>query len=238
MYFRSDNIAVRYDKVLALKGLSMELAEASRIVALIGANGAGKTTTLRAITGLSRITSGEIWFEGERIDRLSTSEIVARGVVMVPEGRRVFPYMSVRDNLIMGAYLRRDAAGIRADLDRVLTRFPPLQERLRQPGGTLSGGEQEMLAIGRALMSRPKLFLLDEPSLGLAPLVVREIAKLILDVNRDDGVGVILVEQNSRMALRISDYAYVLETGNVALHGPSRDLIDNEHVKELYLGGA
>lgn len=238
MYFHSDKIAVRYDKVLAVKDLSIQLEHESSIIALIGANGAGKTTTLRAITGLSRVAAGEVWFEDERIDQLSPAQIVARGVVMVPEGRRIFPFMSVKDNLMMGAYLRKDHAAIRSDYDKVLARFPRLQERLRQAGGTLSGGEQEMVALGRALMSKPKLFLLDEPSLGLAPLVVREIAKLIVSISREDGVGVILVEQNSRMALRISDYAYVLETGNVALHGPSRDLLENDHVKELYLGGA
>jgi branched-chain amino acid transport system ATP-binding protein len=237
MYFRSDNMAVRYDKVLALKGVSIALERPNQIIALIGANGAGKTTTLRAITGLSPLASGEVWFQGERLDKLSTAEIVARGVVMVPEGRRIYPFMTVKDNLMMGAYLRRDTAAIKNDLDRTLARFPRLRDRLRQQGGTLSGGEQEMLAIGRALMSKPKLFLLDEPSLGLAPLIVREIAKLISDISSEEGVGIILVEQNSRMALRISDYAYVLETGSVALHGPSTDLIDNDHVKELYLGG-
>jgi branched-chain amino acid transport system ATP-binding protein len=236
VYFAVRNLSVRYDKVQALERVTLELAK-GEIIALIGANGAGKTTTLRAITGLTRPAAGEIFFEDERLDRLSPSEICARGLAMVPEGRHVYPFMSVRDNLLMGAYRRRDKAGIRADLDKVFIRFPRLKERLRQQGGTLSGGEQEMLVVARALMARPKLLLLDEPSLGLAPMVVREIARLITAVNREDGVSVILVEQNSRMALRIAAHAYVLETGRVALSGPSAELLDNDHVRRLYLGG-
>jgi branched-chain amino acid transport system ATP-binding protein len=208
VYFAVRNLSVRYDKVQALERVTLELAK-GEIIALIGANGAGKTTTLRAITGLTRPAAGEILFEDERLDRLSPSEICARGLAMVPEGRHVYPFMSVRDNLLMGAYRRKDKAGIRADLDKVFIRFPRLKERLRQQGGTLSGGEQEMLVVARALMARPKLLLLDEPSLGLAPMVVREIARLITAVNREDGVSVILVEQNSRMALRIAAHAYV-----------------------------
>jgi branched-chain amino acid transport system ATP-binding protein len=206
MYFAVRNLSVRYDKVQALENLSLEL-EQGKIMALIGANGAGKTTTLRAITGLTRPVTGEIWFEDERLDRLSPTEICGRGVAMVPEGRHVYPYMSVRDNLLMGAYRRTDKAGIKQDLEKVFTRFPRLRERMRQQGGTLSGGEQEMLAVARALMAQPRLLLLDEPSLGLAPMVVREIARLITAVNREDGVSVILVEQNSRMALRIASHA-------------------------------
>jgi branched-chain amino acid transport system ATP-binding protein len=236
MYFAVRSLSVRYDKVQALEHVSLEL-EQGEIIALLGANGAGKTTTLRAITGLTRPAAGEIWFEDERLDRLSPSEICARGVAMVPEGRHVYPYMSVRDNLLMGAYRRKDQAGVRADLEKVFVRFPRLKERVRQQGGTLSGGEQEMLVVARALMARPKLLLLDEPSLGLAPMVVREIARLITTINRDDGVSVILVEQNSRMALRISAHAYVLETGCVALSGSSAELLDNDHVRRLYLGG-
>ena len=234
--FEMRGVSVRYDKVLALQGVSINLAD-SGIVALIGANGAGKTTTLRAITGLARAAGGEIWFEGERIDRLPPAAIVARGIVMVPEGRHAYPFMSVRDNLLMGAYLRRDARAVRGDLDGVLARFPRLRERLRQQAGTLSGGEQEMLVVGRALMARPRLLLLDEPSLGLAPLVTRDIARMIVGINRDDKVAVILVEQNSRMALKISHKAYVLETGRVGLEGPSHALIDNDEIKRLYLGG-
>ena len=236
MYFECKDLTVRYDKVTALRGISLGL-EQGKIVALIGANGAGKTTTLRAITGLTRPSGGEIWFDGQRIDGLPTAEIVARGIAMVPEGRRIYPHMTVKDNLLMGAYLRKDRAGIQQDLERIFARFPRVKERLRQPGGTLSGGEQEMVVVGRALMARPRLLLLDEPSLGLAPMIVREIAKLVIEINRDDRVSVILVEQNSRMALKVSSYAYVLETGQIGLQGPSAALMDNAHVKRLYLGG-
>lgn len=235
-YFEARDLTVGYDKVTAIRDVSIGFDQGG-IVALIGANGAGKSTTLRAITGLKRPARGEIWFDGERIDGRTPAHLVRRGIAMVPEGRRVFPHMSVRDNLMMGAYSRSDGAGITSDLERILTRFPRLRERLRQNAGTLSGGEQEMLVIGRALMARPRLLLLDEPSLGLAPLVVRDIARLILEINRDDGVSVILVEQNSRMALRISQYAYVLETGQVRLEGASSDLLDNAHIRALYLGG-
>ena len=236
MYFACRNVSVRYDRVVAVRNVSIDCDEGT-CIALIGANGAGKTTTLRAITGLVKPFSGEIRFQGERIDTLEPSEIVDRGITMVPEGRRVFPLMSVRDNLLMGAYLRRDAAAVKADLDRVCDRFPRLRERIGQRAGTLSGGEQEMLVVCRALMARPKLLILDEPSLGLAPIVVREIAELIVSVNHHDRVSVILVEQNSRLALRISTRAYVLETGRVALEGESRALLDNDHVRRLYLGG-
>ena len=229
------NLVVRYDRVLAVREASLECKEGG-CIALIGANGAGKSSTLRAITGLVRPSAGEISFAGERIDRLGPAAIVARGVSMVPEGRRVFPLMSVRDNLLMGAHLRRDEAAIRADLARLLDRFPRLAERIGQQAGTLSGGEQEMLVVARALMARPRLLLLDEPSLGLAPMVVRDIASLIRSINRDDKVSVVLVEQNSRMALRISDHAYVLETGRVALSGASAQLAADDHVRRLYLG--
>jgi branched-chain amino acid transport system ATP-binding protein len=229
-------LMVTYDKAPALRGVSIAL-DAGEIVALIGANGAGKTTTLRAITGLVRASAGEIRFEGERIDGLTAPQIVARGVVMVPEGRRIYPYMSVKDNLLMGAYLRRDRRGERDDLDRVYERFPRLRERQRQQAGTLSGGEQEMLAVGRALMARPRLLLLDEPSLGLAPLMTAEIARMIVAINREDGVGVVLVEQNSRLALRISHRAYVLETGNVKLSGRASTLLGDDAIRQAYLGG-
>jgi branched-chain amino acid transport system ATP-binding protein len=236
MYFEARNISVRYDRVMALRDVSIAL-EQGQVIALIGANGAGKTTTLRAITGLKKPEAGEIRFEGERIDRLSPTEIVRRGIAMVPEGRHVYPFMTVKDNLLMGAYLRKDAAGIRQDLDKIFTRFPRVKERINQQAGTLSGGEQEMVVVGRALMARPRLLLLDEPSLGLAPMVVRDIARLITQVNREDGVSVILVEQNSRMALKISRHAYVLETGRVGLEGPSAELMHNDHIRRLYLGG-
>ena len=236
MYFAVRNLSVRYEKVQALENVSLEM-EHGEIVALIGANGAGKTTTLRAITGLKQAAEGEIWFEDQRIDQLSPAEICARGVAMVPEGRHVYPYMSVRDNLLMGAYRRQDKAAIREDLEKVFVRFPRLKERIGQQAGTLSGGEQEMLVVGRALMARPKLLLLDEPSLGLAPMVVRDIANLIATVNREDRVSVILVEQNSRMALKVSQHAYVLETGRVGLSGCSAELMDNDEIRRLYLGG-
>ena len=235
-YFRAAELSVRYDQVRAITGVSIELEEGD-IVALIGANGAGKTTTLRAITGLARLAEGEIVLDGRRIDGLRPDEIVALGVAMVPEGRRVFPYLSVMDNLLMGAFLRRGRREIAADVERIFERFPRLRERRGQAAGTMSGGEQQMLAIGRALMARPRLLLLDEPSLGLAPMLVQEIARAILAINREDRVSLILVEQNSRMALRVSSRAYALETGRVALEGRSRDLANDDRIRELYLGG-
>jgi branched-chain amino acid transport system ATP-binding protein len=222
--------------VQAISGVSLALDEGD-IAAVIGANGAGKTTMMRAITGLARIARGEIWFAGERIDGRKPSRIAALGIALVPEGRHVYPFMNVRDNLLMGAFLRRDARAVRDDLERMFERFAPLRGRARQQAGTLSGGEQQMVAIARALMARPRLLLMDEPSLGLAPLVVREIARAVRSINRDDGVSVILVEQNSRMALKVSRHAYVMETGRVALHGPSAALEQDEQVRRLYLGG-
>lgn len=234
-YFEARNFDVYYDKVKALSDVSMVLGEGD-IVAIIGTNGAGKTTTLRAFTGLTRIATGEIWYQGKRIDQLNPDQIVGLGISMVPEGRHVYPLMNVRDNLLMGAFLRRDKAEVKRDLERMCERFPFLKERMRQQASTLSGGEQQMVAISRALMARPKLLLMDEPSLGLAPLVVREIARSILAINREDKVSVILVEQNSRMALKLSSRAYVLETGRVALEGASEELVNNEDVRRLYLG--
>jgi len=229
-------VSVYYDKVRAVSDISLVM-DAGDVIAIIGANGAGKTTTLRAVTGLAPVASGEIWFDGHRIDRLRPDRIVGLGISMVPEGRHVFPFMSVGDNLLMGAFARRDRRAIEQDVERVFARFPRLKERRRQQAGTLSGGEQQMLAIGRALMARPKLLLMDEPSLGLAPHLVREIARAILAVNREEKVAVVLVEQNSRMALKVSTRAYVLETGQVALEGRSADLLNNEQVRRLYLGG-
>jgi len=236
MYFAVRNVSVYYDKVRAVSDISLVM-DAGNVIAIIGANGAGKTTTLRAVTGLAPVASGEIWFDGHRIDRLRPDRIVGLGISMVPEGRHVFPFMSVGDNLLMGAFARRDRRAIEQDVERVFARFPRLKERRRQQAGTLSGGEQQMLAIGRALMARPKLLLMDEPSLGLAPHLVREIARVVLAVNREERVAVVLVEQNSRMALKISTRAYVLETGQVALEGRSADLLNNEQVRRLYLGG-
>jgi branched-chain amino acid transport system ATP-binding protein len=197
MYFELRNISVHYDKVQALDNVSLNL-EKSEIVALIGANGAGKTSTLRAITGLVRPSAGEIWFDEKRIDRLKPADIVALGISMVPEGRHVYPFMSVKDNLLMGAFLRKDKKEIEQDLQKSFARFPRLKERLRQQAGSLSGGEQQMVVISRALMARPRLLLLDEPSLGLAPKIVRDIARAIVEINRDEKISVILVEQNSR----------------------------------------
>ena len=230
------NVELYYDHVYALKGVSVSVHE-GETVALIGANGAGKSSILRAITGLAPIRSGEIQYDGRRIDGVASDEIVKMGVAMAPEGRRVFPYMSVRDNLLMGAFARTDKAGIARSLEMVLGRFPRLKERYSQAAGTMSGGEQQMLVIGRALMAKPRLLLLDEPSLGLAPKLVQDIARSIVAINRDEKVSVLLVEQNSRMALRISHRAYALSTGSVALAGESKALLQDERVKKLYLGG-
>ena len=234
---RFSDVELYYDHIYALKGVSLTLNE-GETVALIGANGAGKSSILRAITGLQRIRRGEIVFDGERIDQgYGPDAIVKMGIVMVPEGRRVFPYMSVKDNLLMGAFTRTDKIEINASLETVLNRFPRLKERYSQPAGTMSGGEQQMLVIGRALMAKPRLLLLDEPSLGIAPKLVQDIARSIVAINRDEKVSVLLVEQNSRMALRISHRAYALATGSVALSGESAALLEDDRVKSLYLGG-
>ncbi len=229
------SIRVTYDGAEALRGVSIEVRE-SLIVALIGANGAGKTTVLRAISGLVPLKSGEIWFKRQKLDKLAPPEIVRRGVVHVPAGRRVFPYMAVLDNLMMGAYLRRGREVIASDLDMVFGHFPVLKGRLRQKAGSLSGGEQQMLAIGRALMATPKLMLLDEPTLGLSPVLVQATAKIINDINIKQKVTVLLVEQNAKMALTMAEWAYVLETGTVALEGNAKNLIINDHVRKAYLG--
>ncbi|WP_027164414.1 ABC transporter ATP-binding protein [Mesorhizobium sp. WSM3224] len=230
------NVELYYDHVYALKGVSLEVNE-GETVALIGANGAGKSSILRAITGLRKIRSGEIHYGGKRIDGAAPDEIVKMGIAMVPEGRRVFPFMTVRDNLLMGAFTRTSKSEIAASMEMVLGRFPRLKERFSQAAGTMSGGEQQMLVIGRALMAKPKLLLLDEPSLGVAPKLVQDIARSIVAINRDEKVSVLLVEQNSRMALRISQRAYALTTGSVALSGNSAELLTDDRVKRLYLGG-
>jgi branched-chain amino acid transport system ATP-binding protein len=230
------DVELYYDHVYALKGVSLDL-EKGETVALIGANGAGKSSILRAITGLAKITSGAIHFEGENIVGQPASEIVSRGIAMVPEGRRVFPFMSVKDNLLMGAFTQSDKVLIQQTLDSILERFPRLKERFSQAAGTLSGGEQQMLVIGRALMAKPRLLLLDEPSLGIAPKLVQDIARSIVAINRDENVSVLLVEQNSRMALSISHRAYAMSTGSVALQGASKELLADERIKALYLGG-
>lgn len=236
MLLELENAHIHYQKVAAVKGVSMRVPEGG-IVTIIGANGAGKSTTLRAISGLKRITSGEIRFAGERIDGLPAEAIVRRGIAQVPEGRRVFPGLTVEENLRVGAFLRTDKAAIERDLGEIFERFPRLRERRTQWARTLSGGEQQMVAIGRALMSAPKLLLLDEPSMGLSPVMVQEIAKIVVEIARK-GVPVVLVEQNAELALRLANYAYVLETGNVALEGPARELHENGHVRRAYLGGA
>ncbi|WP_282605302.1 ABC transporter ATP-binding protein [Pelagibius sp. Alg239-R121] len=236
MQLEATEIHVNYDHVRAVTGVSLSVGE-GETVALIGANGAGKTTMLRAITGLTRPDSGEIRYEGHRLDTMAPNDIVRAGIAMVPEGRRVFPYMSVKDNLLIGAFARTDKNGVNATLEMVLGRFPRLKERYSQAAGTMSGGEQQMLVIGRALMAKPKLLLLDEPSLGIAPKLVQDIARSIVAINRDEKVSVLLVEQNSRMALRISHRAYALATGAVALEGASKELLQDDRVKRLYLGG-
>jgi branched-chain amino acid transport system ATP-binding protein len=236
MLLSIENASVHYQKVAALKGVSLEVDERS-IVTIIGANGAGKSTTLRAISGLAKLSGGSIRFAGERIDGRPPEAVVAMGIGHVPEGRRVFPELTVYENLMTGAFLRRDRAGIAADLEEVFGHFPRLKERRSQWAKTLSGGEQQMLAIGRALMGRPKLLLLDEPSMGLAPLLVQEIGRMIAALNRERGVPVVLVEQNAALALDLARYAYVLETGAVALEGPAAKLRTNDHVRRAYLGG-
>jgi branched-chain amino acid transport system ATP-binding protein len=229
-----DNLEVHYGAIRALHGLSLKV-DAGEIVTLIGANGAGKSTTLRAISGLVRSTRGAIKFDGEDITRTPAADIVRRGIGHSPEGRRVFADMSVRENLEIGAYTRSDRAAIREDFDRVLALFPRLKERIAQSAGTLSGGEQQMLAMGRALMGRPKLLLLDEPSLGLAPFLVRDIFAIIRDVNKQ-GTTVMLVEQNAHMALGVAHRGYVLETGEVTVSDSASALLNNDDVKKAYLG--
>lgn len=230
------NVELYYDHVYALKGVSLTVNQ-GETVALIGANGAGKSSILRAITGLRKVRSGEIYYNGKRIDGANPADLVKSGIAMVPEGRRVFPYMTVKDNLLMGAFTRTDKADIARTLEMVLGRFPRLKERYSQAAGTMSGGEQQMMVIGRALMAKPKLLLLDEPSLGVAPKLVQDIARSIVAINRDEKVSVLLVEQNSRMALRISQRAYALTTGSVALSGKSDELLKDDRVRALYLGG-
>jgi len=230
------DVELHYDNVYALKGVSLDVME-GETVALIGANGAGKSSILRAITGIKKITSGSIYFQGERLDGRLTPDIVRSGIAMVPEGRRVFPFMSVKDNLLMGAFTRSDKVGITETLGSILERFPRLKERYSQAAGTLSGGEQQMLVIGRALMAKPRLLLLDEPSLGIAPKLVQDIARSIVEINRDEGVSVVLVEQNSRMALSISHRAYAMTTGNVVISGNSKELLHDDRIKAAYLGG-
>jgi branched-chain amino acid transport system ATP-binding protein len=229
-----DDIQVFYDNIQALKGISLDV-EANRIVTLVGGNGAGKSTTLRAISGLLHPRHGEIRYDGQALAGLGAHDIAAMGLVQVPEGRRIFGRLTVDENLLMGAFARRDRKAIAEDKERMMTLFPRLRERLRQVAGTLSGGEQQMVATARAMMARPRLLLMDEPSMGLAPMVVDQVFETIQAINAQ-GVTILLVEQNALMALTIADQGYVLESGKIVLSGPGRDLIDDERVRRAYLG--
>jgi branched-chain amino acid transport system ATP-binding protein len=229
------NIHVHYGAIHALKGVSLSVKEGD-IVTLIGANGAGKSTTLRALSGLLKPSGGVVSFDGKEIGGQGPHKIVSWGLSHCPEGRRVFPRLSVKENLELGAYLRRDKDGVRKDLAQVFELFPRLDERMKQMAGTLSGGEQQMLAIGRAFMSKPKLLMLDEPSLGIAPILVQEIFRTIKTINETQKLTILLVEQNANMALKLAHYAYVLETGKVVLHGKASELAQDERIKAAYLG--
>ena len=229
------DIHVEYGSRVALSGISLDVAPA-QIVSLVGSNGAGKTSTLRAIMGLRSPSKGEISFGGARIDGMSPPEIVARGIALSPEGRRVFPRMSVHDNLFVGGYLQPQGAHLHKSVERMFDFFPKLRQRRGQMAGSLSGGEQQMLAIARALMAAPKVLLLDEPSLGLAPIMVQEIGRLIQTINKEQGLSIVLVEQNASLALRLCHYAYVLENGRIALSGPGPELIKSDYVQRTYLG--
>ncbi|MEW6614325.1 MAG: ABC transporter ATP-binding protein [Thermodesulfobacteriota bacterium] len=231
---RIESLSVHYDGAEALSDVSLTIPKGS-IIALLGANGAGKTTLLRTISGLKSPTMGKIWFQDHRIENNPPEEIVKLGIAHCPEGRRVYPFMTVLENLQMGAYLRRDQSEIKRDLKMIYERFPVLKERTRQKAGTLSGGEQQMVAIARALMSNPRLLLMDEPSLGLSPIMVMEVARIIGEI-QNTGLSVLLVEQNARMALETSNYAYVLEKGKVRLEGHSKEVANDDHVKKAYLG--
>ncbi len=227
-----EDLKVNYGGINAVKGVSFEVPEGS-VVSLIGANGAGKSTILRTIAGLVKPVSGKVSFNDEVITGVDTSDIIAKGITLVPEGRRVFPDMTVLDNIKIGAYLRHD--GLEEDIEHMYSLFPRLKERKWQLAGTLSGGEQQMLALARALMSKPKLLMMDEPSLGLAPLIVKGIFEIIKEINKS-GVTVLLIEQNANMALKASDYAYVLETGKLSMEGSGEELLSNEAIREAYLG--
>lgn len=229
------DINLYYDGIHALKGISLQVPE-GKIISLIGANGAGKTSTLRTISGLNKPKSGSITFNGEDLLAISPEKLVNLGIIQVPEGRRIFAPMTVYENLELGAFLRKDKAGVEEDLKMVFQRFPRLEERKKQISGTLSGGEQQMLAMGRALMARPKVLLLDEPSMGLAPILIREIFDIIKHLN-DAGITILLVEQNAKMALAIADYAYVLETGRIVLEGNAQELTESDEIQKAYLGG-
>ncbi|WP_350276840.1 ABC transporter ATP-binding protein [Kribbella sp. HUAS MG21] len=228
------DLEVAYGKILAVKKISFSV-EQGQVVSLIGTNGAGKTTTLKTISGLLRPNAGEIWFQGERIDHVPAHDIVTRGLAHSPEGRRIFPRLSVEENLMLGAFSRRDPGGVRADLAAAYDLFPILGERRKQPAGTFSGGEQQMLAMGRAMMCRPKLMMLDEPSMGLSPIMMKRIMSTVTELQRQ-GTTILLVEQNAQAALKRADYGYVLEVGKIVLSGTGRDLLVNDSVRKAYLG--
>lgn len=235
MFLEVKNLTVHYGKAEALKGISIRVDE-GEIVTLLGANGAGKTTTLRTISGLKAPTSGEIWFQGKKISGMRPHEIFKLGIAHVPEGRKILAPLTVLENLEMGAYLQKDKREIATSLESTYEHFPILKERKKQVAGSLSGGEQQMLAIARALMSQPKLLLMDEPSLGLSPLLVEEVSNVIHEINRE-GVSIMLIEQNARMALRLANRAYILEVGNIALQGDGEEVAHDERVQKAYLGG-
>ena len=229
-----ENLVVSYGGIEALKGISLDVPD-GEIVTLIGANGAGKSTLLRSIIGLVKVASGEITYNGQKINGLNSQKIVKTGITLVPEGRRVFPNLSVLENLQIGAYMRSDKEDIKKDINWIYELFPRLQERSWQMAGTLSGGEQQMLAVGRALMCRPKLLMMDEPSLGLAPLIIKDIFRIIREINQQ-GMTILLIEQNANMALKIADKGYVLETGNLTMTGTGRELLENPEIAAAYLG--
>ncbi len=234
MLLRLSDIVIHYQKVAAVQGISLQIQE-GQLITIIGSNGAGKSTTLRTISGLVRPSAGEISFDGQRIETLSPDKILKMGIAHVPEGRRVFPGLTALENLYIGAFVRSDKEEVQRDLEEVFAHFPVLKTRSKQVAKTMSGGEQQMLSIGRALMANPRLLMLDEPSLGLAPLIVQEIARILREINTK-GVSVILVEQNAELALDLAHYGYVLETGRIALHGEARGLKNNDHVRKAYLG--
>lgn len=235
MFLEVKNVAVKYGKAIAVENASL-CVEQGEIVSIIGANGAGKTTLINTICGHLHPATGEIWFDGTRMDKMSAASAVKQGLVQVPAGRHIFGQMSVRDNLLVGAFQRRDREQIKKDLEYIYEHFPILNERRNQDGGSLSGGEQQMLAVGRALMAKPRLLLMDEPSVGLSPIMVNEVKEIIRQINAM-GISILLVEQNSRMALKLSTRAYVLELGNIVKEGPSEQLLNDPDIKKYYLGG-
>ncbi|PKL18972.1 MAG: ABC transporter ATP-binding protein [Spirochaetae bacterium HGW-Spirochaetae-5] len=228
------DLHVNYGGIKALKGININVPD-GKIITLIGGNGAGKSTTLRAAVGLVKLSGGSILYDNNDLTGIKTKDIVSKGLVLVPEGRRVFANLTIHENLVLGAYARKDKLEIERDREKVLMLFPRLKERLKQKAGTLSGGEQQMLAVGRAIMTKPKLLMMDEPSLGLAPLIVKNIFEIIQNINKL-GVTILLIEQNAKAALEIADYGYVMETGNIVMEGPGRELLNNEDVKKAYLG--